>query len=299
MTTGEQRQQWQLSTSGNDTRCCICNVPIRAIMHRNQSKTALQAAMATPPAGEALAAEDALALVVANAAAMCALGAASAEEVQRLAHADEASTCAAAKVAARSAAELRSLAASSLLAAEAAGAAARGRARLAPVCRRTRAAADATSSPVKRVAEHARARAFATIHASLARDDAALCGGARELARLCDAASPPALPFWADTPQPSGGVVDSATAAAAAWRHFAREVDAAAPAEEEERDGAAGTSAEEVRSALAARLNVFIDLRPGETFPSRTKQLGLIGATAQEVAAGKALCAPGAAEAAG
>jgi hypothetical protein len=236
--------------------------------------------MDAQPAGEALLAEAALALVVASDAAMCALvSAVSAEAAQRAA--DEA---AAAAVAAPSAAALRSLAAASLRAAEAAGAAARGRARVARVCRCARADADAK----KREADHARALAVAAMHAALARHDATLCGGAHALKRLCGAASPPPLPAWAESPHPDGVGSD----VAAAWRTLAREVVAATP--EEELD-VAGMSEEEQLAARGERAHgtaiSLFNLRLRERFPCREKQLELVGATGEEVAAGKALCA--------
>jgi hypothetical protein len=238
--------------------------------------------MDAPPSAEALLVGDALAVVVANAAAMRSVGAAAAA-----ASSAEESTQHAGAATPGAAALLRSLT-TSLCAAEEAGDAARGRARLACVCRRTLAAADVTaSSPVQRATAHARARACAAIRASLARDGATLCCGAPALARLCAAAAPPINGI------DDNESITSPTAVAAAWRQLARHVDAAAPAAEAR--AAAGVSPEEMRAALAARLareGLFrASLLPGESLPSRAKQLRLIGATAQEVTAGRALCA--------
>jgi hypothetical protein len=148
--------------------------------------------MDAPPESEALLAEDALTLLVAHEAAMAVVGAAFEEEEAQ----PPATTLVdAAAAATPGAAALRSLAASSLRAVQQLGDAARGRARMAPVCCRARAAADATpSSHVQRRAAHAQARACAAMYAELARDDAVLLAGAPALARLCDAAAAP--PEW-------------------------------------------------------------------------------------------------------
>jgi hypothetical protein len=235
-------------------------------------------------ASEALT-KEVLALVAANAAAMRALGAVS--EAGGVAQAMVARAAAAASPDA--AALLRSLHAALTKAMEA-GDVARGRALLAHACRCRRvraAAATASASAVPPVVVNARARAIAAIAADLACDDAALCGGAPALQRLCEAPAPPVPPFWAPSAAHASGSSTAATVAAK-WRMLARDVADAAP--EEEAPANAALTPEEERDALAARIQAFLDLglQPRN---SRAKQLRFIDASAEEVAAGKALSA--------
>jgi hypothetical protein len=231
------------------------------------------------PAGDALLAEEALALVAANDAAMRAAGAASAARDTQLlrALADAAERAAAASPGA--AVLLRSLHAS-LTEATQAGDAARGRARVACVCRAARAAADVSAaSPAQRIVAHARARACAAIYADLARNKAALLGGAPALQRLCATTAPPPPACWCGAPHHDGssgsGSGSGAAAVAAAWRMLAREVAAAAPGFDD-----------------VALLDAFVRSgRGGNFYNSHDKQLRYIGATPEEVAAGEALFA--------
>jgi hypothetical protein len=234
-------------------------------------------------ANEVLHGEEALLLVVAHAAAMRAVGAETEGCVMQR-------TTDAADVASASdaAALLRSLRAS-LAGAKAAGDAARGRARVACVCRAARAAADVATTSLPHVVAHARAHACTAIYARLAPDVAALCGGAPALARLCVAAVPPPEPFFAR--RSAGGSAgsasdDGAAGVAAAWRALARDVAAAAP--EAERPCA---TLEERRAAINEWVGLLARLLLGKLPNSRAKQLGLIGATQAEVDAGEALCA--------
>jgi hypothetical protein len=219
-----------------------------------------------------------LKLVLANAAAMRAVGAEGRPALRRRrAVAALASTPGAAEL-------LRSLH-TALADALAAGDAARGRARVACVCRAARTAADVTAaSPAAREAEHAKARACADIYACLAPDTAALCGGAPALQRLCVAAEPPKpLPCFRSASDGSGsGDAD----VAAAWRTLAREVADAAP--EETRPDA---SLEDMLAAFTVGLRQAAKLRAGELPNSRAKQLLIIRATHAEENADEALCA--------
>jgi hypothetical protein len=230
--------------------------------------------MAAPLPSKALRGEEALLLVVANAAAMRAVGAqAWRPPAFQLAHADVAA------LAPGAVAQLRRLN-ESLTDALDAGDAARGRARLACVCRRVRAAADATSSSLPHVVSHARARACAAICADLATNENALLCGASTLARLCKATAPLPLPPWCTTAtHHHAGGGSGASAVAAAWRALAREVADAAP--EEHPALAFGVQAFVVSEATLRTfappwLGAARRLRPGEPPNSRAKQLELI-----------------------
>jgi hypothetical protein len=222
--------------------------------------------MAAPLADEVLQlhGEEALALVAANTAAMRAIGAASDEEdnamMMQRAHADVASTPEAAVL-------LRNLHAT-LNSATEADDVARGRARVARVCRRVRAAADTSASRAEdpallpHIVSHARARACTAVYAGLALDTAKLLGGAPALARLCGAATPPFL---------SARNGSDAARVAAAWRALVQDVAAAAPT-------LSAAQAVTPRGRASTKLRNFL-------------HLWTIGATAEEAAAGKALWA--------
>jgi hypothetical protein len=263
--------------------------------------------MDAPADDDALLAEEALLLVVANAQAMRAVGAAiSVPQLPptQLVDADVAPTPGAAAL-------LRTLHAS-LAGAKAAGDVARGRARVAPVCRFLRAAADApaSSSLLPHVVVHARSLACAAIYTELGRNTAALCGGAPALARLCAAAAPPTLERKKTATRGCSGSAgpdsDSDTDSdgdaadgAAAWRTLARAVADAAPsvvsAAAAELSNMLSEGEDEPLSiqrlvgALAAAM-AYAFVERGVVGGVHAKQLRLIGATAEEMVAGKALC---------
>jgi hypothetical protein len=243
--------------------------------------------MDAPADDDALLAEEALLLVVANAVAMRAVGAEDVPTPMQLVDADVAASTPGA------AALLRSLN-KCLTDAQTAGDAARGRARVARVCRRVRAASSSHENPaaVPHIVAHARARACASIYTDLARNKTALLGGAPALERLCVAAAPPALPAWcAAHYDGSSGGGSGAADVAVAWRMLVQDVAHAAPPPDARDDDAARTPEEEALAAQTLRMSAFVGMCLGHPLNSHDKQLSYMGATPEEVAAGKALCA--------